>query len=301
MKQLLAALVFFVVAGPSFAGDVGIDPQIEFGAGLKGAFDGGALTKLNVAPHSIATWSNPSWSDAVHNQPGEGLSFGFDTFDLKPKVTKFHLGFDTPDHCPTCIIFPLDPLPKDAPIKLPPDTLAHLQPGVNAQSVFREAAAWGGDDSEVLGCNIGTSSFLKTLSHKRPEFSWRQFPEVVKLSITRPGTLGVEGCTGTTVGANWVLTAAHCITGKSSAALANNDADQPEEQDFVFSPPTNDQALQINAMNSALVDVDKVRYGDKAIVNKLYDAERRWCADMKSNQHANKSASSANPPASATF
>ncbi|TRC89697.1 trypsin-like serine protease [Mesorhizobium sp. WSM4310] len=260
-----ATLVFLALSYSSFAGDLEFNNDFEIQQNLKGTINKEDLNLLQLRPKSVSPWlSKPLRS--IDGDPGFGADDG----------TLGHVDWNAalhpdPQHCPGCILNPLDPLPGNQPINVTPDILSGIRPGMTKGSRYRTLIASGGDDSEVLGCNMINSVYLKQAGRKLPQFSWRQFPEVVRLLIKQPGTDGFEGCTGTIVGEHWVLTAAHCITAKDSSKHASNDLSLPEDQDFVFSPPSAEQALQATVSNSVLTDVDKVRYADKAIVNKLYD------------------------------
>jgi hypothetical protein len=263
---IAAATLFFLAAGyPSNAGDLEFNSDFELPATLKGSIKAGNLTPFKLAPHSVSPWVAQPLRSIDSDAGIESDDAALVNFDFQKAL------HPDPDHCPTCIINPLNPMRGDEPINVVPESEAGLQPGLSNDFALRALVAAGGNDSELLGCNLKNGVLQKKAGQKLAQFSWRQFPEVVRLSIKQPGTDGSEGCTGTIVGANWVLTAAHCITAKDSARHASNDLGLSEDQDFVFSPPLSDEALQATAVNSALSDVDKVRFADRAVVNKLYD------------------------------
>ncbi|MFD1985416.1 trypsin-like serine protease [Mesorhizobium newzealandense] len=264
MKLVLAATLVFALVGQTFAGDLTQNGQFQLD--FSKTLDAAKLGQPNKVP-LVQFFKAPGYG--FENPQIDFEAIGHEDTDGGFKIER--------KGCPTCIINPLDPLPDDTKINVTPDPALPLKTFTTLAADdpadwFRQAVAKGGNDSDYLGCNKPLD--LKPSNQGgQQKFSARQFPEVVKLEILQPDRPTAELCTGTIVGADWVLTAAHCITSKKSAEGANNALNRPIGGDFVFDPASEEHAIKVIAQNSALNDVDKVRYGDRAIVHRLYDVD----------------------------
>ncbi|UFX06563.1 trypsin-like serine protease (plasmid) [Sinorhizobium medicae WSM1115] len=132
-------------------------------------------------------------------------------------------------------------------------------------------------DSGLRDCHIPFEQLKETPlckdetrdKSKRCElFSYPQFPEILKIIVSR--TNGTELCSGTLIGSDWVITAAHCLLGSRTTEEATGTAGA----DFIWdarTPAAGVSSIVIDASNAKLLSRDeRVRIGGAAFISQAY-------------------------------